>query len=112
MEPAQEKNKQTQARKLIERYFFQLTVGCGRSDCKNNYCASSGLLGQLSGNQAAIKSLQLYVEQARLCAINSSSTSAASLGVIKDIEMTELPVKRFEDSFVRNHSVTMENFLF
>lgn len=93
MELTQEKSKQTQARKLIERYFFQLTVGCGKPDCKNNCCASSGLIGQLSGNQAAIKSLQLYVEQAKLCSIDSSSTSTAS-PVIKDVEMTELPVKR------------------
>jgi ubiquitin-protein ligase E3 A len=91
MEPSQE-SKHTQARKQIEKYFFQLTNGCGRSDCKNNFCASSGLVEKLTGNQAAIKSLQLYVEQAKLCEITSPSSSLSS--VIKDVEMTELSVKR------------------
>lgn len=90
METSQE-NKQTQARKLIERYFFQLTTGCGKTNCKNNFCASSGLVDKLTGNQAAIKSLQLYVEQAKLCEISSPSSSTP---VIKDVEMTEMPVKR------------------
>lgn len=93
MEPSQE-NKQSQARKLIERYFFQLTAGCGKSDCKNNHCASSGLVDKLTGNQAAIKSLQLYVEQAKLCEIDSPSSSSNPTPVIKDVEMTELPVKK------------------
>jgi Amino-terminal Zinc-binding domain of ubiquitin ligase E3A len=92
MEPSQE-NKHHQARKQIERYFFQLTQGCGKSDCKNNYCASSGLVEKLTGNQAAIRSLQLYVEQAKLCEIASPGSS--SMPVIKDVEMSELPDKRF-----------------
>lgn len=91
MEPSQE-NKHIQARKQIEKYFFQLTNGCGRSGCKNNFCASSGQVEKLTGNQAAIKSLQLYVEQAKLCEITSPSSSATL--VIKDVEMTELSVKR------------------
>jgi ubiquitin-protein ligase E3 A len=91
MEQSQE-NKHTQARKQIEKYFFQLTNGCGRSDCKNSYCASSGQVEKLTGNQAAIKSLQLYVEKARLCEVTSPGSSATP--VIKDVEMTEVSVKR------------------
>lgn len=34
--------KRAAARKLIERYFYQLTDGCGNPGCKNKYCASSG----------------------------------------------------------------------
>ena len=86
--------KQTQARKLIEKYFFQLTVGCGKSDCKNNSCASSGLVDTLTGNQAAIKSLQLYVEQAKLCEITSPSSTSTVSPVIKDVEMTEVHEQR------------------
>lgn len=82
-------SKQSQARELIEKYFFQLTKGCGKVQCSNNFCASSGLVDKLTGNQAAIKSLQLYAEHAKLCEINSPSVSAA----IKDIEMTELPLQ-------------------
>lgn len=92
MELSQE-SKQTQARKLIEKYFYQLTIGCGKSDCDNKFCFSSRLVDKLTGNQAAIKSLQLYVEQAKLCEICAPSSSS-KIPVIKDVEMTELPVKR------------------
>lgn len=78
-------SKQSQARKLIEKYFFQLTKGCGKMDCSNKYCASSGLVDKLTGNQAAIKSLQLYGEHAKLCEIISPNNST------KDVEMTEVP---------------------
>lgn len=86
--------KQTQAKKQIERYYFQLTVGCGKTDCKNNYCASSGQVDKLSGNQAAIKSIQLYVEQAKLCDVILPSSSQKIPMNFKDVEMTELPVVR------------------
>lgn len=85
--------KQTQARKLIEKYFFQLTVGCGKPECQNRYCASSGLVEKLTGNHAAIKSLELYAEQARLCEIESPSSSTTT-PIIKDVEMNELSLKR------------------
>lgn len=34
--------KRAAAKKLIERYFYQLIDGCGNSNCDNEYCASSG----------------------------------------------------------------------
>lgn len=34
--------KRAAAKKLIERYFYQLTDGCGNPHCDNKYCASSG----------------------------------------------------------------------
>lgn len=34
--------KRAAAKKLIERYFYQLTDGCGNLQCDNLYCASSG----------------------------------------------------------------------
>ncbi|CRK96978.1 CLUMA_CG010297, isoform A [Clunio marinus] len=94
MESSQE-NKQTQAKKLIERYFFQLTTGCGKPDCTNKYCASSGLVEKLCGNQAAIKSLQLYVDQAKLC---DTSTSV----VIKDVEMIISDLSKSNSSTSKN----------
>lgn len=33
--------KRAAAKKLIERYFYQLTEGCGNPTCDNKYCASS-----------------------------------------------------------------------
>lgn len=34
--------KRAAAKKLIERYFYQLTDGCGNPSCDNKFCASSG----------------------------------------------------------------------
>lgn len=34
--------KRAAAKKLIERYFYQLTDGCGNPNCNNKFCASSG----------------------------------------------------------------------
>lgn len=34
--------KRAAAKKLIERYFYQLVEGCGDPNCSNEYCASSG----------------------------------------------------------------------
>lgn len=34
--------KRTAAKRLIERYFYQLTDGCGNPACDNKFCASSG----------------------------------------------------------------------
>lgn len=34
--------KRAAARRLIERYFYQLTDGCGNPACDNEFCASSG----------------------------------------------------------------------
>lgn len=63
-----QKNKQIQAKKLIEKYFYQLTSGCSNEKCGNKNCFSSGLLDKsLTPNQAAIKAIQLYVEEAELC---------------------------------------------
>lgn len=95
MEPSQE-HKHTQARMQIEKYFFQLTNGCGRSDCKNSYCASSGQVEKLTGNQAAIKSLQLYMDKAKLCEVTIPGSSAAP--VIKDVEMMEVSEKRWGEN--------------
>lgn len=59
--------KRAAAKKLIERYFYQLREGCGNNECKNKNCASSGQVSNLTPNQAAAKALQLYSEDAELC---------------------------------------------
>jgi len=33
--------KKDLAKKLIDRYFYLVTEGCGNSECVNDYCASS-----------------------------------------------------------------------
>jgi len=37
--------KRAAAKKLIERYFYQVTDGCGDPECDNANCVSSGKVG-------------------------------------------------------------------
>lgn len=62
-----EEMKRTNAKKLIERYFYQLSNGCGNPNCANRYCASSGAIKNLTPNQAAARALQLFSIAAQLC---------------------------------------------
>ncbi|CAG5075006.1 Similar to Ube3a: Ubiquitin-protein ligase E3A (Mus musculus) [Cotesia congregata] len=59
--------KRAAAKMLIERYFYQLTDGCGNSQCDNQHCASSGKVTNLTPNQAAAQAIQLFSQEARLC---------------------------------------------
>ncbi|KAF4531751.1 hypothetical protein B566_EDAN014491 [Ephemera danica] len=65
--PESDKMKRAAAKKLIERYFYQLTDGCGDPKCDNEHCASSGKVKNLSPNQAAALAIQLFSQEARLC---------------------------------------------
>lgn len=58
---------------LIERYYYQLTDGCGRPNCTNENCASSKRLQPLSPNEAAARALQLFMTKAQLCERKGSS---------------------------------------
>lgn len=62
--------KRTAARKLIERYFYQLTDGCGNPTCENEHCASSGNVKK----HLTTKSDQLL----RLCLLDNTSDSRRS----------------------------------
>lgn len=59
--------KRAAAKKLIERYFYQLTEGCGNPSCTNKDCASSGEFTPMSPNDAACHALKLFKEEAKLC---------------------------------------------
>lgn len=59
--------KRAAAKKLIERYFYQLTDGCGNPQCDNENCVSSGKVTNLTPNQAAAQAIQLFSQEARLC---------------------------------------------
>lgn len=52
--------RRANAKKIIERYFHLLTVGCGNSNCRNKHCFSSGEVQNMNPNQAAIKSMELF----------------------------------------------------
>ncbi|XP_032428729.1 ubiquitin-protein ligase E3A [Xiphophorus hellerii] len=55
------------AKRLIERYFRQLTEGCGNSNCTNEFCASCSTCQPLGNNAAAAKALELFKVNAKLC---------------------------------------------
>lgn len=55
------------AKLLIERYFRQLTEGCGNSNCTNEFCTSSPTCQPLDNNAAAAKALELFKLNAKLC---------------------------------------------
>uniref|UniRef100_H3D8E5 Ubiquitin-protein ligase E3A n=1 Tax=Tetraodon nigroviridis TaxID=99883 RepID=H3D8E5_TETNG len=59
--------KRAAAKHLIEHYFLQLTEGCGNADCKNEFCASCRDFRPLDNNAAAVKALELYKINAKLC---------------------------------------------
>lgn len=55
------------AKHLIERYFRQLTEGCGNGNCTNEFCASHCDFQPLDNNSAAAKALELFKINAKLC---------------------------------------------
>jgi ubiquitin-protein ligase E3 A len=72
--------KRAAARQLIERYYYQLTDGCGRSTCSNVHCASCPSFGHasLSPNEAALTAIRLAKEKASLCELSKPSKVAKS----------------------------------
>jgi len=69
--PEEDKKKvvaQVAAQKLIERYYYQLTVGCGAQGCDNPDCKSSGNINTTTTpNEAAARALRCLKVRARLC---------------------------------------------
>ncbi|KAL4089713.1 hypothetical protein QTP88_024689 [Uroleucon formosanum] len=60
--------KRDLAKKLIERYFYLITEGCGNGECVNDYCASNKrCTNVVSANDAAAIAIQLFRLDARLC---------------------------------------------
>ncbi|XP_070688326.1 ubiquitin-protein ligase E3A isoform X3 [Pempheris klunzingeri] len=63
------------AKHLIERYFRQLTEGCGNGDCTNEFCASCCNFQPLDNNSAAAKALELFKINAKLCTRHSDPSA-------------------------------------
>ncbi|KAI8369252.1 uncharacterized protein BYT42DRAFT_647962 [Radiomyces spectabilis] len=102
----------------IERYFHQLTVGCGQSDCTNRFCAT-GRGGILSTNPQAtlIISIQLASKpESRFCTMrqnnshttcnnisscSSSSSSSASCSSESPGSIAHVLLENFEKRNVR-----------
>lgn len=67
--------KRAHAKQLIEKYFYQLSDGCGNPNCTNRNCASSGEVNPLTPNEAAARAIQLFSEEAPLCGMPSAKSS-------------------------------------
>lgn len=64
------------AKEIIEKFFHQITEGCGKSDCSNPNCASNPNFQQIPKNQAAVLAVKLAQSKALLCdSMNSPSKS-------------------------------------
>ncbi|ORY02584.1 hypothetical protein K493DRAFT_334536, partial [Basidiobolus meristosporus CBS 931.73] len=48
-----------QYQKLVKRYYYQLTVGCCESNCRNRFCASCQASPNMTSESAAIFAVQL-----------------------------------------------------
>lgn len=59
--------KRAAVKELIERYYYQLTNGCGNPNCNNENCASNANRQKLNTDQAAALALELVMRKARLC---------------------------------------------
>lgn len=92
--------KRAHAKQLIEKYFYQLSDGCGNPNCTNRNCASSGEVESLTPNQAAARAIQLFSEEAPLCGMPSTklariTTNASNLTPAATLE----PNKSTENTF-------------
>lgn len=74
--------KRAAAKKLIERYFYQLTDGCGNPKCSNQNCFSSGHVERMSPNDAAIRALNLFRQDAKLCDTHPSKLAKITTGSV------------------------------
>lgn len=76
--PEASRMKRAAAKHLIERYYHQLTEGCGNDSCSNSWCASSVGFSRMDNNAAAVKALELYKVNAKLCDPHPSKKGTAS----------------------------------
>ncbi|XP_063068463.1 ubiquitin-protein ligase E3A-like isoform X2 [Engraulis encrasicolus] len=76
--------KRAAAKHLIERYYHQLTEGCGNDSCSNDCCASSPAFQRLDNNAAAVKALELYKVNAKLCDPHPSKKGTSSAAYLEN----------------------------
>ncbi|KAG7467067.1 hypothetical protein MATL_G00149400 [Megalops atlanticus] len=76
--PEASRMKRAAAKHLIERYYHQLTEGCGNEACTNEFCASCPGFHRMDNNAAAVKALELYKINAKLCDPHPSKKGASS----------------------------------
>ncbi|XP_045905675.1 ubiquitin-protein ligase E3A [Micropterus dolomieu] len=103
------------AKHLIERYFRQLTEGCGNGDCTNEFCASCCDFQPLDNNSAAAKALELFKINAKLCnphpskkesSDNPHSDSSANDNTHLDSRMSRTDLCPTKEDFSDVHYLT------
>ncbi|XP_061540410.1 ubiquitin-protein ligase E3A [Phycodurus eques] len=88
------------AKNLIERYFRQLTDGCGNDDCDNEFCASCRHFRPLDKNAAAVRALELYKVNAKLCDLKTSRTES-------DLQLLDLKEDFGDIHYLTDNTVCM-----
>ncbi|XP_061833290.1 ubiquitin-protein ligase E3A-like isoform X1 [Nerophis lumbriciformis] len=100
--------KRAAAKHLIERYYHQLTEGCGNESCSNPWCASSNGFHRMDNNAAAVKALELYKVNAKLCDPHPSKKGTAS-AYLENSAHCNLPCSNTKTNNKDVHSVR-DNF--
>lgn len=113
-----ENDRMKRAKKAIEKYYHQLTEGCGRFNCSNPNCASNQSFSKLAPNQAASKAVQLARSKAELCDFSSKSakqfkpcTSTSQEESISSQPQTSSNTEILEDTNNTNQDYEMSNEL-
>ncbi|XP_028260101.1 ubiquitin-protein ligase E3A [Parambassis ranga] len=94
------------AKHLIERYFRQLTEGCGNRNCTNEFCASCCDFRPLDNNSAAAKALELFKVNAKLCDYHPSITSGTAPNTQLDSDMSNKDPSSSKEDFSDVHFLT------
>ncbi|XP_053177880.1 ubiquitin-protein ligase E3A [Scomber japonicus] len=94
----------TTAKHLIERYFRQLTDGCGNGNCTNEFCASCCDFQPLDKNTAAVKALELFKINAKLCDPHSykrelDPDSGTNRSALLDSKMSDMDLSPSKENF-------------
>lgn len=87
------------AKLLIERYFRQLTEGCGNGNCTNEFCASCCDFQPLDNNTAAAKALELFKINAKLCDYHPSIAASADQSTQQDGKMSDKDLRSTKEDF-------------
>jgi len=86
--PSEPSDKRKAAQNLIERYYYQLTQGCGKQNCDNQHCASSGQFSRpLTPDEAAVRSLQCLSSKVRLCVGSPVAKSGSGKDEVEDMDV-------------------------
>ncbi|OWF52883.1 ubiquitin-protein ligase E3A-like isoform X1 [Mizuhopecten yessoensis] len=69
--------KRALAKQLIEKYYYQLTDGCGNEGCENRCCASSSkfTFRERSRNELAVQAVEMFKGKATLCELQPSKVA-------------------------------------